>query len=405
MSWTLDGRILRRVLVSRQRYLGDLVMATVVPRLLKAGDADLEIGFLCEAGHGAVLANQSDIDELILLERERGGMDARARGATETGPDRSRSDGPRVLRARGSRELHSVLRGLHYDLVVDLFFNPYSAWLFRLAGIRGRIGGTSKWRRRLYTHTVQRSDPQIAASGLEDLVPGGLGEHVCRLAPLVHGPTGVPFLEWLAREYVGETIVPRLDPAPPEAESRSALDSLRLSPQADPPPGQRPYLVLAPGATWPAKEWPAASWRELIRRICGETPYGVALLSPPVRRQQWSALADSVPAGRGGVLPSLQLAEVLDVLAGARGVVSVDGGVMHAAVGLGRPTVGLFGPTDPEIWFPYEAGGPYRVLATRPHCHPCDLHECNEFICLPELEHGIVFEAFLEVLARDGAAR
>jgi len=43
-------------------------------------------------------------------------------------------------------------------------------------------------------------------------------------------------------------------------------------------------------------------------------------------------------------------------------VVSVDGGILHCSVALERPTVGLFGPTDASIWFPYERFGPYRVL-------------------------------------------
>jgi ADP-heptose:LPS heptosyltransferase len=58
---------------------------------------------------------------------------------------------------------------------------------------------------------------------------------------------------------------------------------------------------------------------------------------------------------------------------------------MHAAVAMRIPTVALFGPTDPRLWFPYERLGPYRVLATRPACHPCHRHTCDAWICLPEL--------------------
>jgi ADP-heptose:LPS heptosyltransferase len=32
------------------------------------------------------------------------------------------------------------------------------------------------------------------------------------------------------------------------------------------------------------------------------------------------------------------------------------------SVAFGVPTVGLFGPTDPAIWFPYESLGPFRVV-------------------------------------------
>jgi ADP-heptose:LPS heptosyltransferase len=72
---------------------------------------------------------------------------------------------------------------------------------------------------------------------------------------------------------------------------------------------------------------------------------------------------------------------------------------------MGVPTVALFGPTRPEVWFPYERLGPYRVLATRPACHPCDLHRCEAFVCLPELRATAVVAAVREVArARAGGA-
>jgi heptosyltransferase-1 len=80
----------------------------------------------------------------------------------------------------------------------------------------------------------------------------------------------------------------------------------------------------------------------------------------------------------------------------------VDGGIVHTAVAMGRPTLALFGPTDPAIWFPYEDLGPFRVLCTRPACHPCNRHTCTEFICLPELGVDLVAEAASEMLAETG---
>ena len=73
---------------------------------------------------------------------------------------------------------------------------------------------------------------------------------------------------------------------------------------------------------------------------------------------------------------------------------------MHMGVALGVPTLGLFGPTDPTIWFPYESMGPYRVLMHKPHCHPCDRHECGEFICLPELKPADVQAAALDLFGQ-----
>jgi len=75
---------------------------------------------------------------------------------------------------------------------------------------------------------------------------------------------------------------------------------------------------------------------------------------------------------------------------------------MHAAVALQRPTVALLGPTNPDLWFPYESFGPYRCLCARPDCHPCDLHECGEHICMPALDVSRVAEAVASLTFETG---
>ncbi|MNE87026.1 Lipopolysaccharide heptosyltransferase 1 [compost metagenome] len=49
------------------------------------------------------------------------------------------------------------------------------------------------------------------------------------------------------------------------------------------------------------------------------------------------------------VLPKLSLQQVAEVLAGAKGVVSVDTGLSHLTAALDRPNITLFGPTDPGL--------------------------------------------------------
>ncbi len=382
MTWTLEGRPLRSVLVTRLRYLGDIVMSTVVLEALRAGDPGLRLGYLCEAVHGPVVERIPGLDRVHLLDSRRRGADARARG----------SQPGRTIPGAGVLGTVRALRAARYDLACDLFFNPRSAWLLWGAGVPFRIGGSARWRRRLYTHSVRPEDLSPADREiLRARAPGGLGDHLCRLAPLRHEETRLPFLEWLGQAGPGGPLRPRLLGAGRPDHVPSELAALGI------PPG-RGYLVLAPGATWPTKEWPLESWRELIRLLAGEGRRPLALVLPPGKEAAWAPLADSIPKGCGGLLPGLPLGGVLDILSGAAGVVSVDGGLMHAAVGLGLPTVGLFGPTDPGVWFPYEGAGPFRVLAARPDCHPCHLHACDRFVCLPELTAAQVARTLGEVL-------
>ncbi len=376
MSWLLDNRPLRRVLVTRLRYLGDVVMASVVADALRRGDPDLEIGFLCEAGHAPVLAGHPALSRLHRLATDRRGTDARARTAgAQTPPDTCSGLG-----------MIGELRAARYDLAVDLFFNPRSAWLLRLAGIPLRIGGAAGSRRHLYTHSLPRSRVPDPRGVLARRAPGGLGEHLCRLQPLVHAASGRPFLDWLDAEGAAPPLVPRLarPVLPPAAAAALAGVGIQVG---------MPFLLAAPGATWPSKQWPSCHWHQLLPQAVERTGLPLATLVPPGAAGQWGSLP--------GALPPLALDQVLPLVAAARALVTVDGGIMHAGVGLGVPVLALFGPTDPAIWFPYEAATPSRVLATRPACHPCDRLECPaaEFICLPRLEPAAVLARLESLLA------
>ncbi|MBM4131515.1 glycosyltransferase family 9 protein [bacterium] len=369
MSWLLDGRPVARLLVTRLRYLGDVVMATPVVDALRRGDERLEIGFLCEEAHAPALADHPGLARVHALGARRRGGDAQARG------------GASARGGRGTLAMAAELRSVRYDVAVDLFFNPRSAWLLRLAGIGARLAGPAGSRRRLYTHC---SAPGGAAwpPDLAALAPGGLGEHLSRLAPLVHAESGLSFAAWFRRQ--GARALPRLAPRRP------------------PPAGEARPLLLAPGATWPTKRWPAAHWRELAAELARGQSRPVRVLAPPGA----GPVAAGIAGGVGGdvqALPELDLPQVLDRVGGAAGLVTADGGIMHAAVALGVPTLALFGPTDPRLWFPYEGAGPFRVVATRPACHPCDLHRCPAFVCLPDLLPGAVARAARELFAEGGA--
>ncbi len=369
MSWEVDGRPLERVLVTRLRYLGDVVMSTVVTDLLRAGDPDLDIGFLCEAAHAPALASQAPSLRLHTLGAARRGTDARARAGA---PGRESGGSTlAVLRA---------LRQARYDAVVDLFFNPRSAWLLRFAGMPVRICGRRNRRSRLYTHVAERNAELVP----ERLAPGGLGEHVARLAPLRHVESGLPFVEWFTQR--NEPVRPAIAPEPGETDrARTVLTEAGVD---------GPFVVFAPGATWPAKAWPAERWRQAVEAVV-RPDRAIVVLTPPGDDGGVAAALAGAPCR---VLPLLPLPTVLGVLDAAAAVLAVDGGVLHAAVALGRPTVGLFGPTDPAIWFPYGHLDACRVLATRPTCHPCDLHVCDDWICMPGLTADEAASALEDVL-------
>jgi ADP-heptose:LPS heptosyltransferase len=93
------------------------------------------------------------------------------------------------------------------------------------------------------------------------------------------------------------------------------------------------------------------------------------------------------------------------VLARCDLVISGDSGPLHMAVALGRPTVSIYGPTDPAIYGPTpRPGQPAIVLRRGLACSPCynllATAECphGQPSCMIDVTVGRVYTAALQVL-------
>lgn len=131
-------------------------------------------------------------------------------------------------------------------------------------------------------------------------------------------------------------------------------------PERTAPPAPDPYVVFH---LWPGgyrselREWRADSWRELAQRLAGEG-CSIVLSGGPGDVERTAAFADSCPDLEGRltcVAGRYRLDEMVDVLARAHAVVSVNTGMMHLAAATGAPTLGLNGPTSASRWGPIGA--------------------------------------------------
>ncbi len=131
-----------------------------------------------------------------------------------------------------------------------------------------------------------------------------------------------------------------------------------LNPQLWEGPGPGPILALAPIAHQPGKSWPADRWGGLVEKLKAEPRFAgwrfMLVGGPGDHAPAAPALAAAGDrgldfVGKGDILAS---AAAID---GAALFVGNDSGLMHVAAALGRPTLGLFGPTE---WWLYGPWGP-----------------------------------------------
>jgi len=142
---------------------------------------------------------------------------------------------------------------------------------------------------------------------------------------------------------------PRLFTRPREDERIWALiDRAMRDAGLCPPLGDRPLVLLNPGASKPAKRWPAERFAAVGDALTGDGAV-VAVNGSPGERD----ILDRVTAAaRGPILDlsrqGMTLARLKSVIRHTALLITNDTGTRHIAAALDTPMVSLFGPTDPR---------------------------------------------------------
>lgn len=155
------------------------------------------------------------------------------------------------------------------------------------------------------------------------------------------------------------------------------------------PGGGKPRAVLVPGASrrGAIKRWPLRHWVTLAGMLKERWDLRWSLGPEEEELRGWLPEATGVSA-----LPRLGFWQLAAALRQADRVVAPDTGLLHLAVVLGVPALGLYGSSDPVVAGLPEGAG--RVLRTGIGCSPCRERACQRRQCLEDLTPGQVAAAF-----------
>ena len=339
----------KRILLTRLKYIGDIVLTTPLIHTLRDRFPDAYIAYLGDKNGVSLLEQNPYLDEIFSI-------------------DFSRNT---ILQQLG---LFYQLNRKHFDLVIDLFCNPRSALLSFATQAPVRVGGNLPGRGKLYT--IRIKDDGIPKSAVEfhyqSLKAAGIEPKY--FAPEI----------FLAEDE--------------KKESRRYLEWQGID-------FSKPIVALHPGGTWPAKLWPAERFADLADLLVAKMHAQIILTKGP-RDGEAAGKVESAIVGGVLSLPVLPLRQLAAILSLCAACVANDSGPMHIAAAVGTPTIGLFGPGEENIWFPYTPafpGGSPKHIALRKDvpCHPCHLNVCNrtgnEYMeCMKLLSVNEVFNAVKE---------
>jgi lipopolysaccharide heptosyltransferase II len=337
------------ILLTRLKYIGDIVLTTPLIHTLRDRFPDAYIAYLGDKNGVSLLEQNPYLDEIFSI-------------------DFSRNT---VLQQLG---LFYRLNRKHFDLVIDLFCNPRSALLSFATQAPVRVGGNLPGRGKLYT--IRIKDDGIPKSAVEF--------HYQSLKAAGIEP-----------KYFAPEIFLTEDE---KKESRRYLEWQGID-------FSKPIVALHPGGTWPAKLWPAERFADLADLLVAKMHAQIILTKGP-RDGEAAGKVESAIVGGVLSLPVLPLRQLAAILSLCAACVANDSGPMHIAAAVGTPTIGLFGPGEENIWFPYTPafpGGSPKHIALRKDvpCHPCHLNVCNrtgnEYMeCMKLLSVNEVFNAVKE---------
>ncbi len=241
-------------------------------------------------------------------------------------------------------EVASLRRSLKagaYDTVLDLQGAVRSAVIARMAGSRRVIGeaepreGVARWffNERVATHGAHVIEQDI------ELASAVAGDDLAAVAP------------WLPVDPVAEKWTSDL--LLPSGDQRSAL--------------------INPGAGWGAKRWPVDRYAAVAQGLL-QRGFRVLVNGGPGEEP----LLESISQQTNGAVTLLtgNLSQLIAVTRRAALAIAGDTGPLHLACALGRPVVGIYGPTDPSRNGPF--GTRFRVLRSPQSRRDHTRHEAPE---------------------------
>lgn len=321
----------QKILILRPRFLGDLILATGLPGIFRAANPKAQVWFLTESPYASALEGHPHVSGVLAL-------------------DPARKGSPFY-----QLKLYRGIRAAGFDLVLDLFGNMRTALLSFFSGAPERVGFEMRGRSWAYTKLAPPSS---------DAYPSGrrrVTEAYLDQARALGLSTG----SYRTQLKVSEDERTQVRKILERASFRS---------------GEK-LAVLCPGASWPAKQWPLEKFIELgfwlkksgVRPLYIFGPKEAELAEEFQDHMDKDWLFINQPNLRG----LISFIEAADLL------IANDSGPMHVGPAVGTPTLGIFGPGEPEIWFPYDK--PHRAAYAEVPCSHCGLDHCSLMACMAHL--------------------
>jgi heptosyltransferase-1 len=340
-----------RVCIIKPSSLGDVVHALPILAALRERWPASHLAWVINRPFQGVIDGHADLDELIVFDRSRKGVDP--------------------LGIRSASDLFQRLRRGRFDLTIDLQGLLRSALMTVATRAKVRVGvaDAREGARWFYTDAVDA--PR-------------LGLHA------------VDRVQRVARAFNADASKPRFNLPIQEADRRWAREVMASVPS--------PKIILNVGARWETKRWPPEHFAAIGHRAVHELGAGLIAVGAAADRSLVDQLVralGSVPihdlCGRTSLPKLAALAAESDLM------ISNDTGPLHLAAAAGARVVGIYTCTSPALTGP--RGLRVATVKSCIWCAPSFVKKCHRLGCMSELTPNRVWPTIISQIEQAGNDR
>lgn len=329
---------IRKILCIKPRGIGDIVLSTIILENLKAHYKNASIDYLTEDFAKSSVENNPLVNNVLTM------------GKTEFALKVA-------LRVRKEK----------YDIILDLWSNPRTAQITFLSGVKYRVGFAYRGRKYAYNilATSGRGENHSAEHNLEILKP-----------------INVPVISKRVSYFISEQ------------DDNFGKEFIRTNFNK----GEN-VIGIIPAGGWASKRCDASKWVEICNTIKKKYKAKFLILWGPGDEKDANYIKENLK-NNAVIAPKTNLNSMNGLIKNCDLIIANDSGPMHISAALGKPTLGIFGPTNPKNHGPYSPISDY-VIKDDLFCIICNKLECPyNHECMLELSNDKILKK-VEKIGKD----